>query len=62
MKASDFTTTNSDREQAMNRLIQTEQTDAVNSGLVGKADKSAKALKGDLYAVGKNSTLYSPHH
>lgn len=56
MKASDFTTTNSDREQAMNRLIQTEQTDAVNSGLVGKADKSAKALKGDLYAVGKKGT------
>lgn len=56
MKASDFTTTATDRENAMGNLIQTETTDAVNSGLVGKADKSAKALKGDLYSVGKKGT------
>lgn len=56
MKASDFTTTATDRENAMGNLIQTETTDAVNSGLVGKADKSAKALKSDLYSVGKKGT------
>lgn len=40
----------------MTGLLQTEQTNAVNTGLVGKADKSATALKGDLYAVGKRHT------
>lgn len=34
-------------------LLQTEQTDAVNSGIVGRADKSGSALKGNLYSVGK---------
>lgn len=37
----------------MSNLLKTEKTDAVNTGLVEKADKSAKALKGDLYSVGK---------
>lgn len=34
-------------------LLQTEQTDAVNSGIVGRADKSGSALKGNLYSVGR---------
>lgn len=37
----------------MTGLLQTEQTNAVNTGLVGKADKSASSLKGNLYEVGK---------
>ena len=56
MKASDFTTGRNDREKAMSNLLKTEKTDAVNTGLVEKADKSAKALKGDLYSVGKKGT------
>ena len=40
----------------MSNLLKTEKTDAVNTGLVEKADKSAKALKGDLYSVGKKGT------
>lgn len=55
MKASDFTTTSSQRDAASQTLLQTEQTDAVNSGLVGKADKSGSALKGNLYSVGKKA-------
>ena len=51
MKASDFTTGGNDREKAMSNLLKTEKTDAVNTGLVEKADKSAKALKGDLYSA-----------
>lgn len=42
MKASDFTTGGNDREKAMSNLLKTEKTDAVNTGLVEKADKSAK--------------------
>ena len=57
MKASDFTTGGNDRKKAMSNLLKTEKTDAVNTGLVEKADKSAKALKGDLYSVGKKGTL-----
>lgn len=45
MKASDFTTGGNDREKAMSNLLKTEKTDAVNTGLVEKADKSAKALR-----------------
>ena len=48
MKASDFTTGGNDREKAMSNLLKTEKTDAVNTGLVEKADKSANALKGAL--------------
>lgn len=40
----------------MTGLLQTEQTNAVNTGLVGKADKSGTALKGNLYEVGKRHT------
>lgn len=53
MKPSDFITTSSQREEVASRLVQTEQTDAVNSGIVGRADKSESSLKGNLYTVGK---------
>lgn len=46
MKASDFVSTSTERDDAALRLIQTEETDAVNSGIVGSADKSGSALKG----------------
>lgn len=46
MRASDFVTTSSERDDAALRLVQTEETDAVNSGLVGSADKSGSTLKG----------------
>lgn len=55
MKASDFTTTSSQRDAASQALLQTEQTDAVNSGIVGKADKSERSLKSALYSVGKKT-------
>lgn len=50
MKASDFVSTSSERDDAALRLIQTEETDAVNSGLVGSADKSSSTLKGATVA------------
>lgn len=37
-------------------VLQTEMTDAVNSGIVGRADKSEKSLKSGLYSVGKRAT------
>ena len=37
-------------------LLQTEMTDAVNSGIVGRADKSEKSLKSGLYSVGKRAS------
>ena len=37
-------------------LLQTEMTDAVNSGIVGRADKSEKSLKSGLYSVGKKAS------
>lgn len=46
MKASDFVSTSTERDDAALQLIQTEETDAVNSGLVDSADKSASTLKG----------------
>lgn len=55
MKASDFVSSTGERNETLSNLIQTEATDAVNTGLVGKADKSTKALKGDLYEVGKHT-------
>lgn len=36
-------------------VLQTEMTDAVNSGIVGRADKSEKSLKSGLYSVGKKA-------
>lgn len=55
MKASDFTTGGNDREKAMSNLLKTEKTDAVNTGLVEKADKSAKALGQHRHAGRKES-------
>lgn len=46
MKASDFVSTSMERDDAALRLIQTEETDAVNSGIVGSADKSGSTIKG----------------
>lgn len=37
-------------------LLQTELTDAVNTGIVDRADKSEKSLKSPLYSVGKRSS------
>ena len=37
-------------------LLQTEMTDAVNTGIVGRADKSEKSLKSGLYSVGKKTS------
>ena len=37
-------------------VLQTEMTDAVNTGIVGRADKSEKSLKSGLYSVGKRAT------
>lgn len=56
MKASDFATSATERDSAAQNLIQTELTDAVNTGLVEKADKSEKSLKGELYSIGKKAT------
>lgn len=36
-------------------VLQTEMTDAVNTGIVGRADKSEKSLKSGLYSVGKKT-------
>lgn len=36
-------------------LLQTEMTDAVNTGIVDRADKSEKSLKSSLYSVGKKA-------
>ena len=46
MKASDFVTTSTERDVSSRELLRTEETDAVNSGIVGSADKSGSALKG----------------
>lgn len=37
-------------------LLQTEMTDAVNTGIVDRADKSEKSLKSGLYSVGKKTS------
>lgn len=37
-------------------VLQTELTDAVNSGIVENADKSEKSLKSGLYSVGKRAS------
>ena len=53
MKASDFATSSSQRVAESQALLQEEQTDAVNSGIVRRADKSKSMLKGSIYAAGK---------
>lgn len=49
MRASDLTTTSKQRTDAAAGLVQTEGKNAVNTGLVGSADKSATMLKGSAY-------------
>ena len=56
MKASDYARTASEREDAGAQLIRTEQTNAVNTGIVGSADKSAMALKRAAYEKGRRSS------
>ena len=46
MKVSDFVSTSAERDATSRELLHTEETDAVNSGLVESADKSGRALKG----------------
>ena len=53
MKASDFATTSREREGAAQNLVRTEETDAVNTGIVDSADKrGGSALKGASAARG----------
>lgn len=46
MKASDVVTTATQRRESASGIAHTETADAVNTGIVGAADKSASALKG----------------
>ncbi len=49
MKASDFVTTGTSRIETNENLVHTELTDAVNTGIVERADKSGSVLKDSLY-------------
>lgn len=49
MNVSDLAKGDSERQAAEDALVQTERTNAVNSGLVGSADKSSSMLKDDLF-------------
>ena len=55
MKASDFARTSSQRNEASEQLVRTEQTDAVNAGLVGRADKSERSLKSNVMSNTKKA-------
>ena len=56
MKPSDFVSTSGQKQDMSQSLLQTEMTDAVNTGIVGRADKSEKSLKSGLYSVGKRAS------
>lgn len=56
MTVEDAIQTSEQRHELSAGLVQTEMTDAVNSGLVGKADKSAAALKEELFAKGQRAS------
>ena len=56
MKPSDFVSTSGQKQEMSQSILQTEMTDAVNSGIVGRADKSEKSLKSGLYSVGKKAS------
>ena len=56
MKPSDFVSTSGQKQDMSQSVLQTEMTDAVNSGIVGRADKSEKSLKSGLYSVGKRAS------
>lgn len=62
MKPSDFVSTSEQKNEAAQSVLQTEMTDAVNSGIVGRADKSDRALKGKLFESGKRTSKQSPSH
>ena len=56
MKPSDFVSTSGQKQAMSQSVLQTEMTDAVNTGIVGRADKSEKSLKSGLYSVGKRAS------
>ena len=57
VKASDFVTTSEQKVAASERLLLTEQTDAVNTGLVDSADKRGiSALKDRQFPTGRPSS------
>lgn len=56
MGATDFVTTDTQREEAGRGLVQTERTDAVNTGLVGSSDKSASILKDGRRSAAKSKS------
>lgn len=56
MKPSDFVSTSGQKQDLSQSVLQTEMTDAVNSGIVENADKSEKSLKSGLYSVGKRAS------
>ena len=53
MKASDFVTTSEQKVAASERLLFTEQTDAVNTGIVDSADKKGVSALNGASAVRK---------
>ena len=55
MKPSDFVSTSGQKQDMSQSVLQTEMTDAVNTGIVDRADKSEKSLKSGLYSVGKKA-------
>lgn len=59
MKISDFAASATEREAAGQKVLQTETTNAVNSGIVGKADKSSQMIKEKLFEKGRTSVLVS---
>ena len=60
MKVDDFVTSAADAKQTVQALTSTQATDAVNSHIVGSADKSGMTLKGNpLQEEMKNGTIAS---
>lgn len=63
MKVDDFVTSATDATQTVQALTSTQATDAVNSHIVGSADKSGMTLKGNpLQEEMKNGTIASVEH
>lgn len=57
MKASDFVSSSSERAENARDLLHTEETDAVNSGIVDSADKGASAVKRAAKGGATNAAL-----
>lgn len=57
MKASEFATSSTQRAIEAQALLQEELTDAVNSGLVRKADKSQSVLRENAYSTGRRRAM-----